>query len=288
MKLSVFTVATPDLSPEELAAVAARHGIDGIEWRYKETAPDTLKESPSFWGNNRCTIAPSKGDAELDRFRKAAEAYGRQSISVTPYLQAGDLEATEQVLSAAKRIGASMIRLGVPSYDGSKSFGELFKLGRAYLQEAEKLCRLYGVKGLIETHHVTIAASASAAYRLVEGLDADVVGVLFDPGNMVHEGFENYRMGMELLGPYLAHVHVKNAAWRMNGYDADGSDRWQGEWKGLQRGMVPWPRVIKDLVDLGYNGYLGVEDFSGQFSTAEAMLQHFSTYIGGLLSAYGR
>jgi hypothetical protein len=29
---------------------------------------------------------------------------------------------------------------------------------------------------------------------------------------MVHEGFEDYRIGLELLGSYLAHVHLQNAA----------------------------------------------------------------------------
>lgn len=283
MKLSVFTVSTPELSPEELAKTAASSGIHGIEWRYKEPAPGVSEQQPSFWGNNQCTIIPSKGDAELDRFRRAAESHGVLSISVTPYLQAGDLEGTELVLRAARRIGASFIRLGVPSYDGSRSYGALYERARKYLKEAEALCKQYGIKGLVETHHATIAASASAAYRLCEGLNPDYVGVLFDPGNMVHEGYENYKMGMELLGPYLAHVHVKNTGWRIAGYDGNGSDLWQGEWKGLQRGMVPWPRVVSQLREVGYNGYLGVEDFSGQFASSAAMLKNFSEYIGGLL-----
>lgn len=283
MKLSIFTVSTPELTPEQLAKDAAELGIEGVEWRYKEPAEGISEQPPSFWGNNYCTIIPSKGDVELDRFRLAAQSAGLRSISVTPYLQSGDLPETEQVLRAAKRIGASFIRLGVPGYDGTKHYSELFQSGRSYLREAAELCKEYGVKGLVETHHGTIAASASAAYRLCEGMNPDHVGVLYDPGNMVYEGFENYRMGMELLGPYLAHVHVKNAAWRQSGYHADGSDRWIAEWKGLKRGSVPWESVIRHLAEIGYDGYLGVEDFSGQYPDSKAVLKHFTEYVGSLL-----
>ncbi|WP_373232309.1 sugar phosphate isomerase/epimerase family protein [Cohnella sp.] len=288
MKLSVFTVSTPELSPAELAASAREAGIQGIEWRYKETSADVATQTPSFWGNNRCTISPSGGEAELDRFKLATEQQGLKTLSVTPYLQAGDLEGTEQVLRAARHMGAAYIRLGVPGYDRTKTFTELFELARTYLKACEALCKQYGVKGLIEIHHGTIAASASGARRLCEGLNPDFVGVLLDPGNSVHEGFENYRMALEILGPYLAHVHVKNAAWSKKGILEDGSASWQCNWEGLKNGMVPWRQVIEDLAAVGYDGYLGIEDFSKQFSNSSDMMKYFAEYIGSLLSELQR
>jgi sugar phosphate isomerase/epimerase len=284
MKLSVFTVATPEVTPEQLVAIASKVGIHGIEWRYKEPDPGVENQAPSFWGNNLATINPAKGDAEIDRFRQITEAAGLEIPAITPYLGGKGLVETEKVLKDAKRIGASQVRVGVPNYDGSRNYNELLKEGREYLKGAEALCKQYGVKGLVETHHVTIAASASAAYRLVEGFDPDHIGVLFDPGNMVHEGFENYKMGMELLGPYLAHVHVKNAAWFQTGYAADGSDVWKCRWTGLQQGIVPWEPLIKTLKEIGYDGYLGVEDFSGQHASSEKMLKNYVDYIGGMLA----
>ncbi|GIX08239.1 MAG: hypothetical protein KatS3mg115_2642 [Candidatus Poribacteria bacterium] len=67
------------------------------------------------------------------------------------------------------------------------------------------------------------------------------VGVIHDAGNMVHEGFENYQMGCELLGPYLAHVHVKNAAWVREAGDPPASSP-----DGGQSGH----RSVKGVVDL--------------------------------------
>lgn len=287
MKLSVFTVATPDLTPEELAATASAAGIQGLEWRCKETQEDAESQPPSFWGNNRSTVDPRVTDEQLSVFSGAASRYGLQSIALTPYLTCGDLEGTEAMFKLAVRLGASMVRVGVPFYNGKRHYNELLREAVDYLKAVESLAGDYGVKALVETHHFTIAASASGAYRLVQELNPDKVGVLYDPGNMVHEGFENYRMGMELLGPYLAHVHVKNAGWKPVAKDAGGAAHpnlpqaenggkeaepmnpiaWSSSWRPIASGMVPWKRVLADLKAVGYDGWFGVEDFSEAYDT---------------------
>jgi sugar phosphate isomerase/epimerase len=290
VKLSVFTVAVPDLAPEELCEAAAAAGIDGLEWRCKETPEELRKEKPSYWGNNLCTISPNAAEEEISRFERAAAAHGRKVLALTPYLSCGDVEGTERVFRLAKRLGASMVRVGVPGYNRSRNYNDLFEEAVAYLNEVEPLARDYGVKALLETHHVTIAPSASLAHRLVSRYNPDQIGVLYDPGNMVFEGFENYRMGMELLGPYLAHVHVKNAGWKPasdqpNTPQAEGTGGaetdplepavWSCGWRPVASGIVPWKQVLADLRAVGYDGWFGVEDFSGAYDTG-AMLQTYA------------
>ncbi|SFJ45521.1 Sugar phosphate isomerase/epimerase [Paenibacillus sp. UNC496MF] len=283
LKLSVFTVAAPDLSPEELGEAAASAGIAGLEWRCKETPAELLNEAPSFWGNNKCTIPPDAGEAEIGRFRQAAARSGRKAIAVTPYLSCGDVEGTERIMRLARSLDASMVRVGVPGYDRTKPYGELYEQAIGYLREVERLALDYGVKALVETHHVTIAPSASLAHRLVSPFNPDAIGVLYDPGNMVHEGYENYRMGMELLGPYLAHVHVKNAAWRPAAASGDAADHletveWTSGWAPIANGVVPWKQVLRDLKAVGYDGWYGVEDFSGTFDT-RTMLRAYANQM---------
>jgi len=290
LKLSVFTVATPDVTPERLCELAESAGIEGIEWRCKETPEELKLTKPSFWGNNQCTINPAATEEEIAQFVGAAAQYGRQSIAVTPYLTCGDVEGTEQAFKLAKQLGATMVRVGVPSYNRTRPIQELLAESDAYLQQVVPLARDYGVKALVETHHNTIAPSASLAHRLVSGHNPDHIGVLYDPGNMVHEGFENYRMGMELLGPYLAHVHVKNAVWTpeqdsinyiaaVQGGTAEPAPLepvdFKGEWRPIASGIVPWKQVLSDLQAVGYNGWLGVEDFSNTYDTA-VMLSSFA------------
>ncbi len=269
MKLSVFTVMTPDLEPEELINELKQQGFDGVEWRYKEITTELTKEPISFWGNNKCTLTPEIAEEEIKQLKTKSEAANIEAVSVTPYLTSGDLAGTEQVLKLAKALGASFIRLGVPKYNRSENFNTLFDDCKRYLEECETLCKNYGVKGLVETHHQTIAASASAAYRLVEGLDPNAIGVLFDPGNMVHEGYENHRMGMELLGPYLAHVHVKNAKWIKD--SSKNGHQWKVAWELVDEGIVDWVQVIDDLKSVNYDGYIGLEDFSGKKETKKIL-----------------
>ncbi|MFC0214934.1 sugar phosphate isomerase/epimerase family protein [Paenibacillus chartarius] len=280
MKLSVFTVATPDLTPEQLAQEAKAAGLQGIEWRYKEVPEGAKGEAPSFWRNNLCSISPFAGDEEKLRFKAAAESEGLVSLSVTPYVGVGDVAGTEEVLRTAKLIGASFIRVGIAGYTSASTstYPVLFEQTRGFLQEAAELCRQYGVKGLVETHHNTIAASASAARRLLDGFDPDVLGVLYDPGNMVHEGYEQYRAGIEMLGPYLAHVHVKNAKWLPGERAAEGTIAWTSSWAPIREGVVNWKTVIDALKSVGYDGYLGVEDFSGQYDS-RTMLKEFARYM---------
>lgn len=273
MKLSVFTVATPDLQPEELAKAAADAGIEGIEWRFKEIPEEAAGEKPSFWRHNRCSMDPNGTQEEWLKFQQAADKHGRRSLAVVPYLTCGDVEATEKVMQAAKLIGASFIRAGIPGYDRKRNYNELYDQAVRYLHEVQDLAAAYGVKAVVETHHLTIAPSAGLTHRLVSHFNPQHIGVLYDPGNMVHEGYENYRMGLELLGPYLAHVHVKNGGYRKTAAEDGTSAAWSGEWVPLDQGAVPWKQVIQDLQSVGYEGYYGIEDFSGTFESREMLLR---------------
>jgi sugar phosphate isomerase/epimerase len=252
MKLSVFTVMTPDLSPVRLVDALIEYGYEGVEWRYKETPENVKNEPPSFWRNNLCTIDPAITDEELERFREATCRPGLSVVSVTPYLSVEDFEGIQRAMQVAKALGAGQIRVGVPGYDGTKNYNDLFSETKKQLHDIQELSQAYGVKALVETHHKKITPSASLTHRLIREFDPQCVGVIYDPGNMVHEGFENYRLGMELLGPYLSHVHVKNAAWIQ-----DNHFSWKSEWSPVHKGIVDWRQVIWDLKAVGYEGFLG-------------------------------
>ncbi len=279
MKLSVFTVCTPDLTPEQLITAATQAGIDGIEWRFASIPEEALAEEPSFWRHNRCSIDPEHTEPNVSIIKQSVQQHQLESIALVPYLKCGDLDSTHHAFATAQQLGASMMRVGVPMYDRTRHYRDLDAEATRYLSSVQELAQQYGVQALIETHHQTIAASASAALRLVEHLDPEHVGVLYDPGNMVHEGYENYRMGLQLLGPYLAHVHVKNAAW------VQQDQQWHCQWAPMLEGIVPWQQIISDLQSVGYDGYLGVEDFSGQMDSFE-MLQYFAGSFRELAGQY--
>jgi sugar phosphate isomerase/epimerase len=168
----------------------------------------------------------------------------------------------ERVLRGTAALGAPMVRIQVPKYDGETPFTPRWDQARRDYAEVARLAREHGVKALVEIHLETIVPSASAARRFLDGFDPEAVGAIYDPGNMVWEGHEQYRLGLEVLDQYLAHVHAKNSAWRQEGKRADGSLAWQGEWAPLDAGIVDLPRLFATLRQVGYDGWISVEDFT--------------------------
>ncbi|MGB0386018.1 MAG: sugar phosphate isomerase/epimerase family protein [Ardenticatenaceae bacterium] len=265
MKYGVFTVMLPDLTPEEAAQELKASGYDGVEWRVTRIPPARVKEAPSFWGNNLCTFAPT--EAEARRARGIAESVGLEILSLGTYIEVGDVAATEEAMRFAQIAGAPQIRVGVGRTPSDKHYGQLFAQSKAFLTEVEALARDYNVKALVEIHHRTITPSASLAHRLLSHFDPEWIGAIHDAGNMVHEGFENYQMGLELLGPYLAHVHIKNGAFRR----PEGGGVWKSDWAPLDDGVVDFDDLFAALRAVSYDQWLVIEDFSQARPSREAL-----------------
>jgi sugar phosphate isomerase/epimerase len=266
----------PDMTPEEAVQALRETGYDGVEWRVKNTPQAQRGELPSFWGNNLCTFEPTEEAAE--RARALATSAGLAIPNLGSYLGVGEVEATEAAMRFAQRAGSPQLRVSAGAAEGR--YAESFARARAYLEEVERLAKRYGVRALIEIHHRTICPSASLAHRLVSSFDPACIGVIFDPGNMVFEGFEDYRLGLELLGPYLAHVHLKNARYRR----PEGGGVWRAEWAPLEDGVVDFPELFAALREVGYGGWLVVEDFS-EARPSRAALEHNIAFIRALLAS---
>ena len=129
----------------------------------------------------------------------------------------------------------------------------------------------FGVKALIEIHFKTLISSPSLAYLLLKNFDPAQVGAIFDPANMIIEGMEDWKVGVEVLGGYLGHVHVKNASWRKD-------DKWNWSWDELDSGMVDWEDVMRALSSVDYKGYLSNENLK------DVVLPRATGFIGEQLS----
>jgi len=259
-KYSVFTVMTPDLGIEEAALAIAEHGYDGVEWRV-HSAPRETRGEINYWQGNRSTVDIDSLPEAAARIKTLCDAYGLAIPALATYLQPTDLLLVERCMRAAQAMGCPQIRVNVPSYDGSSNYNELFAQTVERYRKVEELAARHSVRANIELHMGTICPSAGLAHRFLSNFDPAHVGAIYDPGNMVWEGFENWQMGLELLGPYLAHVHVKNAAWRVVS-EQNGAAQWKPQMIGIGQGQVSWRDVLRALVKVGYDGWLSFEDFS--------------------------
>jgi sugar phosphate isomerase/epimerase len=265
MRFSVFTASTPDWTPTEAAQNLAAQGWDGIEWRITD---QDAASTPGFWAGNRATW-PLTGleDSVADIASITADA-GLAFSGIGGYARCDNHPDVERMLAATAALGAARVRVTMPHTDEGEC-RSLCAAARADLEWVAERAKHYGVTALVELHHETITASASAAFRLVDGLAPAHVGVIHDLGNLLIEGQERYESAFDLLGPYLAHVHIKNAKWVAGAPDADGIVHWHHEWAPLRTGQADVRAYVAALVRHGYDGWITLEDFSTELPLAE-------------------
>jgi len=117
----------------------------------------------------------------------------------------------------------------------------------------------------------SIAPSAALALKLVERFDPKYAGVIYDPGNTMQEGSENLRLSLQMLGSYLAHVHVKNTRWNEEGKRQDGTVIYKPGMAKLNEGFLDLKQAFDELKLAGYNGWLSVEDFTVKDNKKECL-----------------
>jgi len=266
MKFSVFTASTPDWEPEQAAQLLAAQGWDGIEWRVTDQAD---ADTPGFWAGNRSNWPLTGLEGSVPEIARITAAAGLEYSGIGGYARSDDHDNVERMLAATAALGASQVRVTMPPL-GSGDYRELFAGARTDLEWVASRAAAHRVKALVELHHRTITSSASAAIRLIDGLDPAAVGVIHDLGNLVIEGQEDFLAAFQMLGPYLAHVHVKNVVWRASDEAGfDGAVLWQNEWAPLRTGQADVESYFTALADHGYDGWVTVEDFSTVLPLAE-------------------
>ncbi len=277
MKLGVYSLVTPDYRIEEAAALAAEIGYEAIEW--------TVDYPNAVWdGGAKWHVSTDELEATAGAARAAAERHGLEVPCLGTRCNCFEPDKVRLYMDVARLVGSPAIRVMAPRYDGSEPYDELLARAREAYARVEDLAGEIGVRAVVELHNGLISASASGTRRLLEGRDPERIGAMFDPGNMIREGMENWRMGLEILGPYLCHVHVKDGRW----VPADGGG-WRMENAPLAEGLVEWPAVIDGLRAVGYEGFLDIEDFRGGYAcrpvgiTTRQKLREDFAYLSSLL-----
>lgn len=261
MKFAVFTVSLPEWTPEQAVAELADQGWDGIEWRVVDSPPAEPGSTPGFWSGNRATIGLTEFVQRAPELARLVADAGLGMPAVGAYPTCDEPEDVERALRGTAALGAPAVRIRTPALNGSR-YEESFARARDRFGPIAIRAGELGVKVVVELHHQTIVSSPSAAMRLLEGLDPAHIGVLHDIGNMVAEGGEDIRAGLEILGPYLAHVHVKNGVWAAGDRRTDGTRRWSFQWAPMADGQADLPALFAGLREVGYDGWVSTEDFS--------------------------
>ena len=252
-KYSINTnILRNNLSSAEIVDLCLKAGADGIEWGLKnlEDAPNDILEM------NKLTT-----DAGLE---------------VLGYLNAGAMwkeDLMRRWSDALANCDGKTLRVAHPwfawNYDESlhqpDKYLDLVKRTKDALKILESLSYEYKIKYVLEMHSGSIAADPWAVRYLMEGIDPECVGVIYDPANTLLEGFIRPRGACELLGEHLAYVHAKNLIFvPMSSYTETmkpGRMQWEFKRTFLDQGMIDYVEIFFALKYSGYKGWISLEEF---------------------------
>ena len=239
MKYSVFSGVLPELAAEEVCARLARHGYDGVEWRV----------------NGEYHWRASSIDRDAPQIGALCAAHGLAVAGLTTYVRPDEEDAVRRLIEACQILGCPRFRIFSALYDPAVGYFPLRDQTRRKLERLARMLEGSGVKALLEIHFGTIFSSPALAWGLLRGLDPATIGVVLDPANLVIEGAMDLRMALDMIGPYVDLVHVKNIRWEQT---AQGTWRWRFD--ELEDGMCDWAAVMSALLAIGYDGWLSLEN----------------------------
>ena len=281
MKISVTSVMLPHLDLKQTCKLLSDLGFDGVELRVRRLAPERANEAPSPWGRHLTDLSPDNILSRAEEVKSVTSEHGLQIPAFASACRASDLEHVKLLAEGARAVGCPAIRLSCQGYNGTVNYHEIYPEAVEDYGKALEITRQYGIKVLVEMHGGTIHPSASLAHRIVSNFDAKDIGVVYDPQNMVKDGFETIQLALELLGDYLAHIHAGAHRPMSNEPNEKGVVAWS--WRGcpMSEGLYDFPKMVECLRKVGYTGFVSIEDFRGDCSPEER-LENAINYLRSL------
>jgi L-ribulose-5-phosphate 3-epimerase len=105
---------------------------------------------------------------------------------------------------------------------------------------------------VLESESNVFTTNASKLVRVIKGINSEHIKALWDPGNTVFDpdGEVPFPDGYEIIKPYMAHMHLKDAVMLPGGKELCVS---------LGQGQVNYTVHFKRLIEDGYSGYVVLE-----------------------------
>jgi sugar phosphate isomerase/epimerase len=236
-----------------------------------------------------CTGKRGASDAEsLDAFMAswddATAAHGLKICALNCSLQPDLRDDIRAIFRAAADRGIERVKVDVSPSNSREPYERLLSVARENWGALAPIAREYGVKALAEVHPKIVCHSPSAMRRMLDGIPPDSVGAILDPGNMTYEGWEDMHESVDILGPYLAHLHVKNGAWERS---PGATPPWRPIATALDDGIVDWFETCRELHRAGFVGYGVLEFLRDEMNNREWIAKDVRHFKEAVDAAYG-
>ncbi|MGI5819730.1 MAG: sugar phosphate isomerase/epimerase family protein [Armatimonadota bacterium] len=272
-QIAMYTLIGKDLSLEDCIKLTADAGFDAIDIRMQ---------------TDGIHITPGITDAEAEAVRGMVEDAGLHVSGLTTYWEVGKVDRNEarvqldgiaRSLEVATVLGAGFVRISSGDYLREYDYEVHRAAFRDQIVRVAAMGAAHGIVVTPEQHGGRYIASAGQCLDMFRGLEHPNLGIVFDPGNAVSEGFERPWVQVRMLGAWIKNVHVKS---RM---PAEGEPRQHNRLPGgnvrVNEGVLDWDEIADELVAIGYDGYLTCEDFA-EFDSLEEKFRWNAEFLRGL------
>lgn len=223
-KIHIFSKAMQWMSFDEMAALVAESGAEGIDL-------------PVRTGGH---VLPENVETDLPKAVEAARKHGLSMDMIVTGITAVDEKYTESVLKTASSLGIKYYRMGWINYDETLGVAGTLQKYKNVMKKLEELNRKYKIHGAYQNHSGTrVGGPVWDLYELVKDLDPEYIGVQYDVRHAVVEGGVSWVNGFKLLMPWIRCTDIKDFYWaKVNG-------NWNPESVPLGEGMVNFDEYFK-------------------------------------------
>ena len=278
MQLSLYTLLTSEFSLGESLNMAKAAGFDAVDLRQGRDNDDPVHLSRAIT------------DTEAGQVRAAVASVGLEVSGLTTYYRLGmtplpaaqdELRGLRRAFVIAKFLGARYIRCSGPPIAPHATYEAARTAFRRQIEEIAPVAEEARITLTIEQHPGSMFASAGQILDMLRGLDHPYVGIVYDPGNCLWEGFERPSVQIDMLGKLIRAVHVKNA----QPHPSEGfAETIPADAARLDQGLLDWPAIVKQLASEADATFLTLEDFFDGFGSVATKLAWDVAYLRSLLA----
>jgi len=239
-------MGTPKMDATQAMEFFASIGHDGIEFRCADDGQVNPEAYDSAWGA---------------RVLAKAQTLGIEVACLTPYyknyvdpaLRESEIQGMRRVIDIATELECPRVR----SYGGvmpTDTFDDQTTWERTVsgIQEVADYAASKAIDICIETHIGSLTLTAADTVRMIQDVQRENVGILFDYAWVHYAGQETAPEAIKLCAPYIRHCHIKD--WT---YEEGDRDKRRSALMG--EGAVDWEPAIEALKQTGYSGYVSDE-----------------------------
>lgn len=261
MKLAFSTLGCPDWGWDDILATAKDMGFQGIEIR----------------GVGNELYAPNVSAFASERMEASKNSLSQKQLEIiclTSACYLDDKTRAEAIMQEARDYIDLAEKLGVPYV---RVLGDREPFPGTEVDDSFVADRLIQLAAYARPKHVSLLIESNGVYAdsarlaaLMEKVQDDNVGVLWDIHHPYRYFAETPAQTYENIGQYVRYLHVKDSV-----CDEDG----KLQYRMMGRGDVPVAEALKLLQEKGYQGYVSLEWVKRWYADLEAPGVAFMQFV---------